>query len=312
MPDRRAPEVARHPDVDVAGDLVARAEAAAAGEDGEEADDGEPPHDTATSRGNASTMPACVAVSRTRPVAAGTVSVAVPSAAVVAVADPSAHRRAGDVHPAPVVVVAAHGHAQRRAGRGGAARGRHLERALAGARGGEDAPEPRHVVAGAQPARTERAGRVGGPRRPRLAPDLVDPAVAPAVAVGADLRDEEAPGVARTAPAGAVVAQAHAQAGSEQRGQRRIARDGAALSAHSHGLVAQRHRPRGAQDLVLADHHRLHRSRAGGCGARGRARRRDEDDRERPPHRTVNTTRVVPRTSAERLPARSTAARSST
>ena len=95
-------EVARHPDVDVAGDLVARAEAAAAGEDGEEADDGEPPHDTATSRGNASTIPACVAVSRTRPVAAGTVSVAVPSAAVVAVADPSATVAPATFTPRPL------------------------------------------------------------------------------------------------------------------------------------------------------------------------------------------------------------------
>ncbi len=245
MPDRRAPEVARHPHVDVAGDLVARAEAAAAGEDGEETDDGEPPHDTATSRGNASTMPACVA---RQPEAAGRRRHRQrrgPVGGCRGGGRPERHGRAGDVHPAAVVVVAAHGHAQRRAGRRGAARRRDLERALAGARGGQDAPEPRHVVAGAQPARPERAGRVGGARRPRLAPDLVDPAVAPAVAVGADLRDEEAAGVARTAAAGAVVAQAHAQPGAEQRGQRRVARDGAALAAHPHGPAAQRDRRAG-------------------------------------------------------------------
>ena len=84
---------------------------------------------------------------------------------------------------AAVVVVAAHGHAQRRAQRDRRSLRADLERPLACARAVLQAPEPQQPHARAQPPIAERARRVGGAGRPGAMADLVDPAARAAAAV---------------------------------------------------------------------------------------------------------------------------------
>ena len=270
------------------------------------------PHPAVTTLGKERTMPSAVAISPSRP-AAGTASVATPSGPVSALAPAEPHGRAAHGLAPARVVVATHGHAQRVSGGGGRALGRGLQRALAAARPLGVAPEPQQAVIAAQaPAGPERAGGVGGRGGADPAPDLVDPAVLPAVAVGPDALDEQAARVGGPAPAGAVVAQPDRQAEAGERGQRRAAPHRAAAAGDLHRGPLGGQEPRRREHALLADDHRGHLRGRGGRGRRrdggGRAGGEDGDAS----HRTKNTTRLRPRASWSRLPARSTAITSST
>src|SRR4051794_33990896 len=182
---------------------------------------------------------------------------------------------------APAVVVRAHGH-----GRIAVLRDRRqTERALA-ARAVHAAVEPGHARAGAQPARPERAGGIGGAGRRDLVADLVDPAVPSLRAIAPDRAHVEARRVAGLARAGAVVLELQrADLATDQRGERSRCPDCAAPPAHPRGRGGAARGP--LHGAAVAEHDELldrrrvrdRRERRG-----GHCRRGDHADSSRPDH----------------------------